>query len=225
MLGAYGWTIIAWIILLFLIIFVIRILRKDDWMKITGIVLGTILIMLLMIFFRVKSQAAYEFNRAERYYEYYKNPDKKKQEMADQLKNKKMEKEEFGREMQEYYYRNPDKVKADLDDLLSKGVINKEAYDYLIKELSDIKEIFDSNIKTAYYGYKTVLDIWLAPPGNPPSILRNSALADKTRGKLEEVKPLFDKWLNDEGASSGKTTKPEKTDKKADKKTDNKKSK
>lgn len=89
--------------------------------------------------------------------------------------------ERFKREMTEYYYNHPETVAGDHKDLLTSGVITKAEHKWLLRELVDIQEVFESDIKTAFYGYATVLDIWLDPPAWPPSILRNSALANATR--------------------------------------------
>ncbi len=89
--------------------------------------------------------------------------------------------EKFKREMTHYYYKNPQALKADLEKLKADGGINGTENAWLTRELTEIREVFESDIKTAFYGYSTVLDIWLDPPGWPPSILRNSELSRKTK--------------------------------------------
>lgn len=89
--------------------------------------------------------------------------------------------EKFKREMTYYYFKFPEGLKADLEQLKAAGEISTTEHAWLTRELTDIKEVFESDIKTAFYGYSTVLDIWLDPPGWPPSVLRNSALSQKTK--------------------------------------------
>lgn len=92
--------------------------------------------------------------------------------------------EKFKREMTYYYFKHPEALKPDLDKLKVDQLIHRTEYAWLARELSEIKEVFESDIKTAFYGYATVVDIWLDPPGWPPSILRNSALAKLALEKI-----------------------------------------
>jgi hypothetical protein len=191
------------------------------WQKNVLSVLAVIFIVYLMIYIRVRTEAAREFKQAEKYYYYYHHPEEKRKDMLATLtKKRKKEKlqkgqevasdiERFKREMTEYYYHHPEQLKPDLDFLLSGKYITQQEYNWLMEELKDIKEIIESDIKTAYYGYKTVIDIWLDPPGWPPSVLRNIKLARKTREILKKIEPEFSAWVN-EGPSASPAAKKSK---------------
>lgn len=121
------------------------------WQKNTLMIVGTIIIVYLMVYIRVRTEASKEFNEAEKYYHYAQNPEDKKKDMLAFIEKRgtklKMPDEKTVKDEKEYMIqllRDRDKPKEEtytIDKTIEKFA--KGLHEYYLWYPVDIRNLVD----------------------------------------------------------------------------------
>ncbi len=145
-------------------------MKLNNFKRTVFLVLVGILLFYATIYIDIFFRARSAYLEAEKYFDWYKNPQKK----------------------QQFFLEKYNKEKKQLDLLLLKNKIDKKEYDLKL-ELLDFKitqEQNESSLKYAYVWYKTAIELF-----SPPE----TKWIKLSKEKIEPVKQLWKKELESKG--------------------------